>query len=96
MRFRLEVMRAFAFQTAWQYDQVPEMERTHMNPLAYNFLHILNKETSLKFVEHACEVWAGLSGAKGLPIEGYIRSIYNGIHGGSTADMNRIFCMKLI
>jgi len=61
-----------------------------------NLLHVLAKETALKYVEHVAEIYGGMAVMKEMPIEGFIRGMFKSGHELGTISTNVIRSLKLL
>jgi acyl-CoA dehydrogenase len=96
MLTHIEQARLLVYKTAWEYDQAVKSGNKLVSPLGFNLCNAVMHELDILVAGHAAEVFGGRATLKELPIEGYIRSVYDHHHFLGTATFNRIKAMSMI
>jgi alkylation response protein AidB-like acyl-CoA dehydrogenase len=96
MLLHIEQARYLVYKTAWDYDQAVKSGSKLVSSFGFNLCNAMLRELGVLIAGHAAEVFGGRAALKELPIEGYIRSVYGGLHAFGTATFNRIKSMSMI
>jgi len=96
MLLHIEQARYLMYKTAWEYDQTIKAGSKLVSPLGFNLCNAVMHELGILIAGHAAEVFGGRAALKEMPIEGYIRAVYDYHHFLGTATFNRIKSMSMI
>ena len=96
MLLHIEQAKYLVYKTAWDYDQAVKSGSKLVSSLWFNLCNTTLRELGVLIAGHAAEVFGGRAALKELPIEGYIRSVYGGLHAFGTGTFNRIKSMNMI
>jgi alkylation response protein AidB-like acyl-CoA dehydrogenase len=96
MLLHIEQARYLVYKTAWEYDQAVKSGSKLVSSLGFNLCNATLRDLGVVIAGHAAEVFGGRAALKELPIEGYIRSVYGGLHAFGTGTFNRIKSMSMI
>jgi alkylation response protein AidB-like acyl-CoA dehydrogenase len=84
------------YKTAWEYDQAIKAGSKLVSSLGFNLCNAVVHELGILVAGHAAEVFGGRAALKEMPIEGYIRGVYDHHHFLGTSTFNQIKSISMI
>jgi acyl-CoA dehydrogenase len=96
MLLHIEQVRYLMYKTAWEYDQAVKAGSKLVSSLGFNLCNAAVHDLGVLVAGHAAEVFGGRAALKELPIEGYIRAVWGGLHAYGTSTFNLVKSMSMI